>query len=107
MMRAVLLMSDFIFYPAFVLITVLLYVPSCWAHFAFSGNNFTPFKFWVVAIYNILCGSMHVFFVQYGTLPFLGRVDNSVMGWLSLVMIFFYVFTHPDNWERKRWFSRK
>ena len=107
MTRAILLMSNFIFYPVFVLITALLYLPSCWAYFAFSGHNFSPYKFWIVSIYNILCGSMHVFFVQDGTLLFLGRVDNSVMGWISLVMIFVYAFTLPVSWERKRWFSRK
>lgn len=107
MVRATLLMSNFIFYPLFVLITVLLYWPSYWAYFAFSGRNFSPFKFWGVGIYNVLFGSIHVLFVQDSTLPFMGRVDNSVMGWLSLVMIFVYAFTLPANWERKRWFSRK
>lgn len=107
MTRATLLMSNFIFYPAFVLITGLMYWPSYWAYFAFSGRNFSPFKFWVMGIYNVLLGSIHVFFVQDSTLPFMGRVDNAVMGWISLVMIFAYAFTLPANWERKRLFSQK
>lgn len=107
MTRATPLMNNFIFYPVFVLITALLYVPSYWAYFAFSGRNFSPCKFWAVAIYNIFCGSIHVFFVQDGALLFLGRVDNTVMGWISLVMIFVYAFTLPANWDRKSWFSRK
>ncbi|KTC16178.1 hypothetical protein AO391_12330 [Pseudomonas marginalis ICMP 9505] len=87
--------------------TVLLYWPSYWAYFAFSGKRFSPLKFWGVIVYNILFGSIHVFFVQDGTLPFMGQVDNSVMGWVSLVMIFVYSFSLPADWERKRWFSLK
>lgn len=57
--------------------------------------------------YNVLCASIHGFFVQDSTLPFMGDLDNSVMGWLSLVMIFVHVFTFPVYWERKRCFLRK
>ena len=100
-------MSSFIFYIGFVLITALLYWPSCWAYFALSGRRFTPWGFWAVGTYNVLCACFHGFFVRDSTLPFMGHVDNSVMGWLSLVMIFVHVFTLPTNWEQKRWFKRK
>ena len=99
---ATLPMTNFIFYPAFVLITLLLYWPSYWAYFAFSGRRFSALKFWGAGIYNVLCASIHGFFLRDSTLPFIGYADNSVMGWLSLVMIFIHVCTLPDNLERKR-----
>ena len=107
MAHATLLMNNFIFYPAFVLLTALLYWPALWASFAFSGSRFSLIKFWGALIYTVLCASIHGFFLRDSTLPFMGYVDNSVMGWISLVMIFVYAFTLPVSWERKRWFSRK
>ena len=100
-------MNDYIFYPVFVLLTALFYFPALWSSFAFSGSRFSIIKFWGVMIYTVMCASIHGFFVQDSTLPFIGYVDNSVMGWLSLVMIFVHVFTLPTNWEQKRWFKRK
>ncbi|NNA03154.1 hypothetical protein [Pseudomonas lundensis] len=102
MKRVTLLMNDTVFYLLFVLITVLLYWPSYRASQAFSGRRFSPLKLFAVGLYNLLCGAIHVFFVNYSTLPFIGHADNDVMGWLSLVMVFVYTFTLPTEWERKR-----
>lgn len=106
MTRATPLMNNFIFYPVFVLITALLYVPSYWAYFAFSGRNFSPASFGQLlsTTYSV---DLYMFFVQDGTLLFLGRVDNTVMGWISLVMIFVYAFTLPANWDKTLVFHRK
>ncbi len=107
MERATALMSNFIFYPVFILITVLLYWPSFWANYAWSGRRYSAFKFWGVGSYNVLCAAIHNFYVRDSTLPFMGHVDNAVMGWISLVMIFVHISTFPVEWERKRWFSRQ
>lgn len=57
-------MNNFIFYVVFVLITVLLYWPAYGASFAFSGRGFSPWKFWGVGTYNVLCASIHGFFCK-------------------------------------------
>ena len=58
------LMSNFIFYPVFILITVLLYWPSFWAYYAWSGRRYSAFKFWGVGSYNVLCATIHNFLCE-------------------------------------------
>lgn len=100
-------MNTLFFYTAFTFFSILFYLPSLWARYAFSGRNFSAVKFWCVMIYNVMFISFHIDFVEKKHIPFIGERDNSVIGWLSFFLIFAYGYAIPVNWKITCWFSRK
>ncbi|WP_421523376.1 hypothetical protein [Pseudomonas yamanorum] len=95
-------MSDVYFYLTYALVTLLFYIPSLLARFRWSGSGFSKLKFFGVLVYNILFVYVHMKYVKYGYLPFFGEREDPVLGWVSFVMIFLYMFSMPVTWERKR-----
>lgn len=96
-------MSDTVFYITFILFSILFYLPSFWARFAFSGSQFSAARFWGVLIYNFIFMFIHMKFIKTSSIPFIGEKDNHVLGWFSFFMLFAYSFSTPASWERKRW----
>jgi hypothetical protein len=41
-----------------------------------------------------------------GVLPFVGTLDNTIIGWLSLATVLAYALSFPAEQDRKRWYSR-
>ncbi|UVJ43938.1 hypothetical protein NVV94_26060 [Pseudomonas sp. LS1212] len=99
-------MTDVFFYTGFTFFSILFYLPSFWARFAFSGSRFSIAKFWGVTAYNFIFMFIHMDFINTRNIPLVGEKDNSVIGWLSFFMLFAYSFSIPTPWERRRWFSR-
>ncbi|SHM96242.1 hypothetical protein SAMN05216593_1058 [Pseudomonas asturiensis] len=99
-------MSNFSVYLIFMVTTTLFYFPAFWARYALSGHHFSAPKLWGFIIYNVACGHVHFKFASLGTLPFLGTVDNSVLGWISLFMVIAHALSLPSPKERKRFFYK-
>ena len=100
-------MSEFIGYLGYLTMTLLLYAPPFWARWGFSGDNYSEWKLALVFYYNGACAFFHIYFIQTGAILFYGPMDNSVLGWVSMVMVGVHVRTRPAPWIRPRWFVRK
>jgi len=100
-------MSGLSFYLIFTTIAIALYIPSRWSKSAFSGEHYTPAKYWLAVSYNMVLSFIHNRFVQTGKLPYIGYTDNSVMGWLSMVMMVLHLCSLPAPWLRRPWFKRR
>ncbi len=88
-------------------IIVVIYIPAHWAKFAFSGKGFSNTKLWILMIYNIYAGSLHMYFLEKGHIPFYGSMDRFPLGWLSALMIFLHISAIPTTWKRRPWRLRK
>lgn len=99
-----LVVSNIFIYAGYLFFTVLFYLPPLWASSAWSGNKFSRWKLLVVSIYNIFFTYAHMKFVDQGYILFVGYVDKSILGWVSLFMILLYVSTIPDEQEQRNWF---
>ncbi|MEX5575426.1 hypothetical protein Q1J52_21090 [Pseudomonas lijiangensis] len=93
-------MIELLIYPAFLICSLLLYALSLLAKYYFSGKNFSSLKFWLVMAYNIALGNLHFKFVAFSTLPFVGVIDNSILGWLSYLFAIAHAFTLPSPKEK-------
>ncbi|MDO7929982.1 MULTISPECIES: hypothetical protein [Pseudomonas syringae group] len=87
-------MNEAIIFTSFTLLTLIAYLISLWASLFFSGNDYSPIKSWILAVYNTVIIFIHMSFIKLSTLPFVGKQDNSIFGWLSFVMLFAHAFTH-------------
>lgn len=94
-------------HTAYVTIILLLYAPTFWARWGFSGDNYSEWKLSLVFYYNVACAFFHVYFIQTGAMLFYGPVNNSVLGLVSLVMIGVHARTRPVPWIRPRWFVKR
>lgn len=72
-----------------------------------SGVGFTLGRFRVALTYNILLIIFHLNFSKSGEILLIGKYDNSVMGWVSLVLVFLHGFSIPNEYEYKPWLRRK
>ncbi len=85
---------------------ILLYLPSLWAKFTFSGRHHTRAKFFIAFSYNLLISHFHWRFVETGNLPFLGVYEPEPMGWLSLFMVLAYAYALPSERNSKFCFRK-
>jgi hypothetical protein len=99
--------SDYIFYSAFILGSILLYLPALWAKFALSGDNYSVAKCYGYFLYVFICAIIHWNYLENGYVPFIGKKDTSIMGWLSMLMILAYFFTTPAPWKSEHRFLKK
>ncbi|GFM85103.1 hypothetical protein PSCICO_05020 [Pseudomonas cichorii] len=100
-------MNDAIIFTSFTLLTLAAYMPSLWASLALSGNGYSPLKSWILAVYNTVIIFIHMSFIKLSTLPFVGKQDNSIFGWLSFVMLFAHAFTQITPWVQRFRIIRK
>ncbi|MBX8595972.1 hypothetical protein K5D39_01510 [Pseudomonas cichorii] len=87
-------MNEAIILTSFTLLTLAAYALSLWASITFSGNDYSPTKNWILTVYNAVIIFIHMSFIMTSTLPFVGKQDNSIFGWLSFAMLFSHAFTH-------------
>lgn len=87
--------SDNIFYGVFIFTSLLLYLPILWGKFALS-RNYSDAKYSVYFIYKTVFAFLHWNLLQTGYIPFIGKKDISLMGWVSMLMILAYLVTSPD-----------
>ncbi|MCQ3002112.1 hypothetical protein NLO98_20385 [Pseudomonas syringae] len=97
-------MSDILFYGIFCLISLLLFLPSLWARFAYSGAKFTNKKSSIATAYNGILIFIHLNFIKNDTLPFIGEKDPEIIGWVSFAMLFLYIYALPTERNIKPWF---
>ncbi|WP_297834938.1 hypothetical protein [Pseudomonas sp.] len=100
-------MNSIFTHSLIITLSVLFYLPALWARFTFSANKFSPGIFAIVVGYNMLFGIVHQIFLEEGTLPFIGAIDNSNIGWLSCLFLIAHAEAVPFPWTRKRWFFMK
>lgn len=99
--------NNICFYLAFTITSITLYTFARLSKFAFSGENYTPLKFWLSFICNFTIMFIHLRFVRTGKLPFIGPTENSVMGWLSMLMTVLHACSLPVHRHRKSWLKRR
>lgn len=100
-------MSTFTSQTIYLLAVILFYLPSFWARYAFSGKKYSTGKYFTTMSYNLFFGIIHIDFLRKGTLPFIGSLDNSTLGWLSLAALIAYAFSLPDERARTPWFKKR
>lgn len=86
-----------IFYAAFCVLSLLLFIPSLWARFNFSGENYTDKKSLIAKTYNVTLFVIHLNFIQNDQLPFIGDIKADTIGWVSLVMAILYMYALPTR----------
>lgn len=100
-------MNGVLLYSGFVFFSIVFYLPSVWARCNWSGENVTPLKFWSVVLYNCVFAYVHMSFMKFGELVFIGFVDNSVLGWFSFLMLLLFMFTGPVSRPVNCGFSKR
>ncbi len=100
-------MNETAIYAIFLACGVAFYLPALWTRYAWSGENFTPTKYWINMIYNIFFVYQHMRVINKNSLPFYGEQDSSIIILFSLVMIVAHACAHTVTWDIKPWFSRK
>ncbi|WP_157900757.1 hypothetical protein [Pseudomonas floridensis] len=99
--------SEIYVYMVFVITGIRLYLPSFWARYTFSGKGFTATRFWILNVYNIILGYLHMRFIENNSIPLYGYLDSSMPGWFSMAMIIAHVCTHSVTWEITPWRSKR
>lgn len=100
-------MNDTLLALFIIATSIALYLPARWAKFAFSGRGFTKARLWTAMIYNIYFGSLHMYFMEKGHIPFYGPMDRGLLSWVSIVMIWLHVAAIPTQWKARSWRQRK
>lgn len=85
------------FYILYLPITALLFLPSIWARFNFSGENYTDKKSLIAKTYNVTLFVIHLNFIQNDQLPFIGDIKADGIGWVSFVMAILYMYALPTR----------
>ncbi|WP_236430329.1 hypothetical protein, partial [Pseudomonas syringae] len=89
------------------LISVIFYLPALYARFLLSGKKLSSIVFWSLLTYNFSFTYIHLDFARNGKLPFLGHMDNSIIGWVSYFFIFAHAFSFPSPVSQKKWVPKK
>ena len=100
-------MNETAIYAIFLACGVAYYLPALCTRYAWSGENFTPTKYWINMIYNIFFVYQHMRVIDKNSLPFYGEQDSSIIILFSLVMIVAHACAHTVTWDIKPWYSRK
>lgn len=100
-------MNNAIFYFTFCFLSVLLYLPSLWARFTFSGEKYTDNKSLIAKTYNGIFFFIHLNFIQNEQLPFIGNINPDTIGWVSLAMAILYMYALPTRRDIKLWSFKK
>ncbi|WP_122666077.1 hypothetical protein [Pseudomonas viridiflava] len=100
-------MNNTVFYITFTCFSFLLFLPSLWARFNFSGKKYTDNKSLIAKIYNSALFFIHLNFIQNEQLPFIGNIKSETIGWVSLVMAILYMYALPTRRNIKAWGFKK
>ncbi|WP_147461934.1 MULTISPECIES: hypothetical protein [Pseudomonas syringae group] len=92
---------------ALLVASVIFYSPSLYARYLLSGKKLSSTVFWSLLAYNFSFTYIHLDFARNGKLPFLGHMDNSIMGWVSYFFIFAHAFSFPSPPNQKNGYPRK
>lgn len=97
-------MNSLLHYSTFTAVSLSLYILARRIKSSYSGENYTPLKFWLAVSYNMTLCFIHYRFAQTGKLPYIGHTDNSIIGWPSLTLTFLHIFSLPALRPRRwRW----
>ncbi|WP_219060926.1 hypothetical protein [Pseudomonas sp. UMAB-08] len=94
-------------YGLFPLLTFIFYLPTLWAVHAFSDMKFSKEKLILVVFYIYIFVYIHLPFSTTGVLPFVGKLDNSIIGRLSFFMKYAHAASFPVPDVRRKWFLRR
>lgn len=100
-------MNNTVFYITFTCFSLLLFLPSLWARFNFSGEKYTDNKSLISKIYNSTLFFIHLNFIQNEQLPFIGSIKSETIGWVSLIMAILYIYALPTRRNIKAWSFKK
>jgi hypothetical protein len=89
------------------LLSLIFYLPTFWAIYAFSGVKYSDGKLGLVVAYNTIFIMIHIAFSATGKLPFSGKLDNLAVSWLPYFMIDLHFFSVPTPWLKAISFSRR
>jgi hypothetical protein len=99
--------NEIVFNIIFGALSLLFFLISRWMRMRWSGMGFTLGRFKIAITYNILLIIFHLTFSETGEILLIGKYDNSVMGWISLALVFLHGFSIPNEYDYKPWFRRK
>ncbi|WP_206288406.1 hypothetical protein, partial [Pseudomonas viridiflava] len=94
-------MNETAIYAIFLACGVAFYLPALCTRYAWSGENFTPTKYWINMIYNIFFAYQHMRVIDKNSLPFYGEQDSSIIILFSLVMVVAHACAHTVTWDIK------
>lgn len=100
-------MNDFVFYVGFVFFSMLFYLPSFWARFAYSGGGISLLGLLSIAVYNIFFIGVHILHAKTGYLPIIDKNTNYGAQWFSFFVAMAYVFSLPGAKKKYMWFTRR
>lgn len=95
-------MSSAHFHIIFIVTTSLLYFPAAWMKITWSRENYSQAKYLVARGYSMVMCIFHLNFVKNGEIFFIGVMENSVMGWVSMGMSILHAFTVPSSAREPR-----
>ena len=96
-------MNNAIFYSVFCATSLLFFLPSLWARFAFSGEKYSYRKSITATTYNGVFFFIHLNFIKNSELPFMGEIEPDTIGWVSFAMLFLYMYAIPTERNIKPW----
>ncbi|TWR92497.1 hypothetical protein [Pseudomonas saxonica] len=100
-------MNNVVFYVGFVFFSMLFYLPSFWARFAYSGGGISLLGLLSIAVYNIFFIGVHVLHAKTGYLPVIDKNTSNGAQWFSFFVAMAYVFSLPGAKKKYMWFTRK
>lgn len=100
-------MNSYLFYVGFVFLSLVCYLPSFWATYAWSGENNSALKFYGVTVVNVFFIFIHVFHAKIGYLPIIDRYTSYSMQWFSFFVALAYMFSVPGAKKKYMWFTRR
>lgn len=75
--------------------------------YLFSGRNYSKRKLYLATFYSILIACLYFEYVKTGIIPFYGALDRTILGWVSLIMIFMHTSTIPREWKVRRGYLKR
>lgn len=95
-------MSSTYFYVIFIATASLLYFPAVWMRIAGSQEKYSQAKYLVALSYSMAMCISHLNFIMNGEIFFIGTMENSAMGWISMGMSILHASTVPSSARKPR-----
>lgn len=100
-------MSSYLFYVVFVFLSLVCYLPSFWATFAWSGENNSFIRLLGLLMFNIFFIFIHILHAKTGYLPVVDKFTSHGAQWFSLFVAVAYVFSMPGTKKKYMRFINK
>ncbi|WP_109514907.1 hypothetical protein [Pseudomonas ovata] len=100
-------MTGLLEHLTFFITALLAYLPAHKMKFYFSGKNFTTTTCLIATAYNLIITVIHMDFLKTNNILFYGRMEEYILGWVSMVMIGLHASALPMEWKRRPRIRRK